>query len=139
MGFALPGAIAAKLALPERRILAICGDGGFLMNVQEMETATRLGVKIVCMVWEDGGYGLIKWKQTNTFGRHTELSFLNPDWLKLADAFGWYGARVERSRDLHGELEAAFADPRPALVAVPIDYRENILLSQRLGNLQCPI
>jgi acetolactate synthase-1/2/3 large subunit len=139
MGFALPGAIAAKLALPDRRVLAISGDGGFLMNVQEMETASRRGIKIVCMVWDDGGYGLIKWKQTNSFGRHTELSFQNPDWLKLADAFGWYGAVVTRSRDLGAALEAAFADPRPALVAVPIDYRENVLLTQRLGNLQCPI
>ena len=70
MGFALPGAIAAHLVYPERRILAICGDGGFLMNVQEMETARRLNSRITVMVWEDGGYGLIGWKQENEFGRH---------------------------------------------------------------------
>lgn len=139
MGFALPGAIAAKMAMPERRVLAISGDGGFLMNVQEMETAARRGVKIVAMVWDDGGYGLIKWKQTNAFGRHTELSFRNPDWNKLAEAFGWHGAVVDRSTELRGALERAFEDPRPALVVVPVDYRENVLLSKRLGNLQCPI
>ena len=77
----LPGAL--------RRILAICGDGGFLMNVQEMETARRLGCNFVTMVWEDGGYGLIAWKQDNEFKRHTDLSFGNPDWLRLAEAFGW--------------------------------------------------
>ncbi len=139
MGFALPGAIAAKLIHPERRVLAICGDGGFLMNVQEMETARRLGTRIVVLVWEDGGYGLISWKQDTEFGRHTDLSFDNPDFVALAESFGWAGTRVERSRDLRGALEKAFAADRPALVVLPIDYRENARLSERLGNLVCPI
>jgi acetolactate synthase-1/2/3 large subunit len=139
MGFALPGAIAAKQVHPERRVLAICGDGGFLMNVQEMETAVRLGTHIVVMVWEDGGYGLISWKQDNEFGRHTPLSFGNPDWLELASAFGWAGFRCERSRDLRATLEKAFAAGRPALVQVPIDYRENPKLTERLGDIACPI
>ncbi|MGH0035531.1 MAG: acetolactate synthase large subunit [Myxococcota bacterium] len=135
MGFALPGAIGAKLVHPDRRVLAVCGDGGFLMNVQEMETAARLGTNIVVMVWEDGGYGLIEWKQDTQFGRHTPLAFDNPDFMKLADAFGWEGIRVDRSRDLRGALDRAFAAERPALVVVPIDYRENPLLSERLGNI----
>lgn len=139
MGFALPGAIAAKLIHPERRVLAICGDGGFLMNVQEMETAVRLGTNIVAMVWEDHEYGLIAWKQDNNFGRHTDLTFGNPDWLKLADAFGWYAARVERAADLRAQLHAAFEADRPALIVIPIDYRENAILSARLGQLACPI
>ncbi len=139
MGFALPGAIAAKLLHPERRVLAICGDGGFLMNVQEMETAVRLRANVVAMVWEDHEYGLIAWKQDNNFGRHTDLAFGNPDWLKLAEAFGWHGAGVQASSQLESELEAAFGAGRPALVVVPIDYRENALLSQRLGQLACPI
>lgn len=139
MGFALPGAIGASLALPERRVLAICGDGGFLMNVQELETARRIGVKPVVMVWEDGGYGLISWKQDNQFGRHTPLSFGNPDFEALAKAFDWRGVRVERSRDLRGALEEAFAADRPTLLVVPIDYRENAILSDRLGKLVCPI
>ena len=139
MGFALPGAIAASLIYPERRILAICGDGGFLMNVQEMETARRLNVNPVVMVWEDGGYGLISWKQDNEFGRHTELGFSNPDWLKLAGAFGWNGHRVARSRELVDTLEAAFREPGPSLVVVPIDYRENPKLTERLGKIVCSI
>ena len=139
MGFALPGAIAAALVHPDRRILAICGDGGFLMNVQEMETARRLNSNIVVMVWVDGGYGLIKWKQDNQFGRHTNLSFGNPDFRLLASAFGWDGHHVERSRDLIASLEQAFATPGPSLITLPIDYRENSLLTQRLGNIVCPI
>ena len=139
MGFALPGAIAASRVHPDRRILAICGDAGFLMNVQEMETAKRIGSNIVVMVWEDHMYGLIAWKQRNEFGRHTDLSFGNPDWLQLASAFGWHGHRVERSVDLAGELEAAFNEAGPSLVVIPIDYDENQLLTERLGNIACPI
>ena len=139
MGFALPGAISAKLVHPERKVLAICGDAGFLMNVQDMETATRLGTNIVVMVWEDGGYGLIKWKQDNEFGKHTPLDFGNPDFMKLADAFGWEGIQVNNSRDLKSSLEKAFASDKPALVVLPIDYRENNLLTERLGNIVCPI
>ena len=135
MGFALPGAIAAALVHPERRVLAICGDAGFMMNAQEMETARRLGCGIVVMVWEDHAYGLIAWKQTNEFGRHTDLAFGNPDWLQFADSFGWHGHRVEASRELAPTLRAAFAEDGPSLVVVPIDYRENALLTKRLGEI----
>ncbi len=139
MGFALPGAIAAQLVHPDRRVLAICGDGGFLMNCQEMETARRLQTPIVAMVWEDGGYGLISWKQDNEFHRHTDLSFSNPDWIGLAESFGWRGMRIEQSADLGQGLEEAFSENTPCLLAVPIDYRENALLTKRLGNIVCPI
>ncbi len=139
MGFALPGAIAAARALPGRRVLGICGDAGFLMNVQEMETATRLRSDLVILVWEDGAHGLIAWKQQNEFGRHTDLSFGNPDFVALARAFRWHGHRVERSRELRPALEAAFAEPGPSLVVIPIDYRENALLTERLGNIACPL
>jgi acetolactate synthase-1/2/3 large subunit len=135
MGFALPGAIAASLVYPERRILAIAGDGGFLMNAQEMETARRLNSNIVVMVWEDGGYGLIAWKQDNEFQRHSDLSFGNPDWLALAQAFGWHGQRIAGSAELAPALEAAFAEAGPSLLVVPIDYRENPLLTKRLGEM----
>ncbi len=91
------------------------------------------------LVWEDHEYGLIAWKQENEFGRHTELGFGNPDFVLLAESFGWEGVRVERSRELASALERAFAADRPALVVVPIDYRENGLLSERLGALACPI
>ncbi|MEO1204283.1 MAG: acetolactate synthase large subunit, partial [Pseudomonadota bacterium] len=139
MGFALPGAVAANIVFPERRILSICGDAGFLMNVQEMETARRLNSDIVVMVWEDGGYGLIAWKQETHFGRHTDLSFGNPDWLTLADSFGWNGHYVDKAIDLAGTLENAFDEKGPSLVVVPIDYRENPLLTKRLGEITCTI
>jgi len=139
MGFALPGAIAASLVYPERRILAIAGDGGFLMNVQEMETAKRLNSNLVALVWEDGGYGLIAWKQENEFKRHTDLSFGNPDWLELASAFGWHGHRVENSVDLQSTLENAFNETGPSLVVIPIDYRENQLLTKKLGEITATI
>ncbi|MDJ0972859.1 MAG: acetolactate synthase large subunit [Planctomycetota bacterium] len=135
MGFALPGAIAAGLVHPDRRVLAIAGDGGFLMNVQEMETARRLDSNITVMVWEDGGYGLIAWKQDNEFDRHTDLAFGNPSWTKLAEAFGWSGHCVTKSAELRDTLEAAFNEPGPSLVVVPIDYRENTLLTERLGEI----
>ena len=139
MGFALPGAIAASLVYPERRIMAISGDAGFMMNAQEMETASRLNCNIVVMVWEDKQYGLIAWKQQAEFGKHTDLAFNNPNWIQLASAFGWGGHTVTRSEDLLITLNTAFAETGPSLVIVPIDYSENMKLTERLGNIACPI
>ena len=135
MGFALPGAIAANIVHPDRRILAIAGDAGFLMNVQEMETATRIGSNIVVLVWEDNAYGLIAWKQQKKFGHHTDLAFGNPKWTTLAQAFGWHGHYVENSVDLRDTLEAAFTEKGPSLVVIPIDYRENALLAKKIGEI----
>ncbi len=142
MGMPLPGAIGAHLAREagllrnnDCRIFGIAGDGDFLMNVQEMETAARLNADITIMVWEDGGYNLIAWKQDNEFGKHTDLSFGNPDWLKLADAFGWQGQKVDRSRDLAGAIDKALNHKGPSLIVIPIDYRENPKLTERLGNI----
>ena len=139
MGFALPGAIAAEMAQPGRRVLAISGDAGFLMNVQEMETAKRLNSNIVVLVWEDKAYGLIAWKQQNEFGKHTDLSFGNPDFTKLAESFGWNGYRCDASADLRATLETAFETPGPSLVSIPIDYGENAKLTKRLGDIACSI
>jgi acetolactate synthase-1/2/3 large subunit len=139
MGFALPGAIAANIVHPDRRILAIAGDAGFLMNVQEMETAVRIGSNIAVMVWEDNAYGLIAWKQSDHFGHHTELSFGNPDWELLAQAFGWNGHYVKNAADLASTLETALSESGPSLVVIPIDYRENPLLTKKLGEIQCTI
>lgn len=139
MGFALPGAIAASIVYPDRKILAICGDAGFLMNVQEMETARRLNSNLVVNIWEDHAYGLIEWKQQNEFGRHTDLSFGNPEWVGLADAFGWNGYRVNDSCEFASTLRRALDEPGPSLVVIPIDYRENAKLSARLGDIVCPI
>ncbi|WP_439814231.1 acetolactate synthase large subunit [Zavarzinia sp. CC-PAN008] len=135
MGLPLPGAIAAHLVHPDRKIMGLAGDGDFMMNVQEMETARRLNADITMVVWEDGGYGLIAWKQDNEFGTHTDLSFGNPDWLALAKAFGWEGEYVRKSTDLKAALQRAVAHKGPSLVVVPIDYRENPLLTKRLGQI----
>ncbi len=137
MGFALPGAISAAIVHPERRVLAIAGDAGFLMNVQEMETAKRIGSNITVMVWEDHAYGLIAWKQETHFGKHTDLAFGNPDWLLLAQSFGWNGHYVNNAVDLAATLGGALAETGPSLVVVPIDYRENMLLTKKLGEISC--
>jgi len=91
------------------------------------------------MVWEDKAYGLIAWKQENHFGRHTELSFGNPEWTLLAKSFGWHGHYVNNAADLAGMLEAAFEETGPSLIVIPIDYRENSLLTKKLGEITCTI
>ena len=139
MGFALPGAIAAHFVDPSRRIMAICGDAGFMMNVQEMETARRYNSNITVMIWEDHAYGLIAWKQQNTFGRHIDLSFGNPDFVKLAESFGWNGYRCDNAADLQATLEESFQTEGPSLVVIPIDYAENGLLTKRMGELTASI
>jgi len=139
MGFALPGAVAAALLYPDKHILSICGDAGFLMNVQEMETAKRLKCNMTVMVWEDNMYGLIAWKQTNEFGRHTELSFDNPDWMQLSSAFGWNGHHVTNADDLLRTITTALNEKGPSLIVLPIDYRENAILTKRMGNIEFTI
>jgi acetolactate synthase-1/2/3 large subunit len=135
MGMPLPGAIAAHLVHPDRHTLAIVGDGDFLMNVQEMETARRLNSNITMIVWEDRDYGLISWKQDIEFGRHTDMTFGNPKWESLADAFGWQCLIVDHSRELRAALDGARRHKGPSLVVIPIDYDENHLLTERLGKL----
>ena len=135
MGFALPGAIGAKLARPGRKALAICGDGGVMMNIQDLETAVRLGTHIVVMVWTDSQYGLIKWKQQAAYGKYSNIDFTNPDWMKLADAFGMAGFKVEKADDLPGALEDAFSCGRSALIEVPVDYSENMKLTRSLSEI----
>lgn len=134
MGIGLPGAIAAALAPGARRVVSVSGDGGFLMNVQEMETATRLGVPITVVVWVDGAYGVIGWKQERRFGRTYAIEFGNPDWRALARAFGWSHREATDASALGAALRAAMAEDGPALVTVPIDYRQNA----RLANLGEP-
>lgn len=136
MGFALPGAIGASLVYPGRKIMAVCGDGALLMNVQEMETARRLNSNIVVQVWEDNAYGLISWKQQNHYGRHTDLSFGNPDFIQLAQSFGWHAHRCTASADLQDVFRQALAEEGPSLVVIPIDYAENLKLTRRLGEIE---
>jgi acetolactate synthase-1/2/3 large subunit len=140
MGFAMPGSIGAKIAFPDRRVLSISGDAGFMMNVQDLETAVRRKLNIVAMIWEDGEYGLIKWKQQNGFnGQHSDLSFGNPDFESLAKSFGMWGKKVTATDQIVPYLEEAFSQPGPALISVPVDYRENVKLSDRLGQVSVPI
>jgi acetolactate synthase-1/2/3 large subunit len=135
MGISLPGAIAAKLVHPDRKVVALCGDGGFLMNSQELETAKRIGANIVVVVWRDDGYGLIDWKQRNEFGRPFAVEFGNPDFVDYARSFGIAGFRPASADDLYPTLMKALEVDGPALVEVPIDYRENLRLTERLGSL----
>jgi len=138
MGFALPAAIAAKLVHPERKVVAVSGDGGFLMNCQELETACRLGLGIVNVIFRDGGYNLIQWKQQTHLGRESGVKFGNPDFVALATAFGAKGYRVDSARSLGPILAQALAHPGPSIVDVPVDY-ENAKLTAGLGQLICPI
>jgi acetolactate synthase-1/2/3 large subunit len=135
MGIAIPGAIAAKLVHPDRKVVALCGDGGFLMNSQELETAKRIGADICVVVWRDDGYGLIDWKQRNEFGRPFGVEFGNPDFVAYAESFGIAGFRPASAADLYPTLERALAVDGPSLVEVPIDYAENLRLTERLGEL----
>ena len=137
MGFAFPGSIGAKFAYPDRRVLSISGDAGFMMNVQDIETAVRRKLNVVAMVWVDGEYGLIKWKQQNQFkGKHSDLAFSNPDFEMLAKSFGAWGRTLTKAGELPSALEEAFSQNGPALIAVPVDYRENVKLTKRLGEIE---
>ncbi len=139
MGIAVPGAFVAKLIYPERNCLAVCGDGGFLMNSQELETAVRVGVPFVTLIFNDEAYGLIEWKQMNTFGRPAHIDFTNPDFVKYAQAFGAKGYRVQGSDELVPILKDAFNQNVPSVIDCPVNYAENLRLTEELGNLTCPI
>jgi len=132
MGIAVPGAIGAKLAFPDRAIVAVTGDAGFLMNSagflmnsQEIETALRIKTPIVILIWNDSAYGLIEWKQMNQFGRKSNIDFNNPDFVKYAEAFGAKGYRIKKGEDLLPTLKK--------------DYSENLKLTGKLGEMVCPI
>jgi acetolactate synthase I/II/III large subunit len=139
MGIALPGAIAAKLAKPERKVVAACGDGGFLMTVYDLMTAKDLGLALTVVIFDDGIYGQIKWKQDSKFGRSYFAKFSNPDFVKLAQGFGCKVAKVRSTRELKTTLRTATNSKEVWVVDVPIDARENARLSGRLGeNVHCP-
>jgi len=139
MGIAVPGAIAAKLSNPDKAVVAVTGDAGFLMNSQEIETAMRLNVAIVILIWNDGGYGLIEWKQQVQFGRKTAVDFTNPDFVQYAESFGAKGYRVNKTQDLQGILRQALADNTVSIIDCPVDYSENMKLTAQLGEMVSPI
>jgi len=139
MGIAVPGAIAAKLAYPEQVAVAVTGDAGLMMNSQEIETALRIGTPIIILIWNDNGYGLIKWHQLRRFGRDAHIDFKNPDFVAYAESFGAKGYRVQHTEELLPTLRQAIADNTVVLIDCPVDYSENMKLTEKLGNLVCPI
>ncbi|MBF2058103.1 MAG: acetolactate synthase large subunit [Cyanobacterium sp. T60_A2020_053] len=139
MGIAMPGALAAKLIYPDKKVVAVTGDGGFMMNCQELETAVRAKTAFVTLIFNDGGYGLIGWKQTNQFGVSSYIEFNNPDFVKFAESMGLKGYRVNSADDLIPTLKTALAQNIPAVIDCPVDYAENLRFSEKAGDLSCPI
>jgi acetolactate synthase I/II/III large subunit len=141
MGIAIPGAVAAKLVHPNRKVVAATGDGGFMMNCQELETALRVGTPFVTLIFNDGGYGLVEWKQENYFGkgRSSFVHFGNPDFVKFAESMGLKGYRVEAATDLVPILKDALAQDVPAVIDCRVDYRENARFSRKAVELNCGV
>ncbi|MDD3370158.1 MAG: acetolactate synthase large subunit [Lachnospiraceae bacterium] len=135
MGISVPGAIVAKLIYPQKRVLAVTGDGGFMMNSQELETAKRLGINIVVLIFHDSSYGLIKWKQDERYGDHCYVDFDNPDFVKYAESFGIGGYRINKAEELVPTLEEAFSKNEPAVIDCPVDYDENMKLTEELRKI----
>ena len=139
MGIAVPGAVAAKFVYPERNIVAVTGDAGFMMNSQEIETALRHNQSFVILIWTDSEYGLIKWHQLRHFGRPSNITFNNPDFVKYAESFGAKGYKIESAKDLLPTLKQAIEDDTVVIVDCPVDYSENMKLTEKLGELICTI
>ncbi|MEL6160812.1 MAG: acetolactate synthase large subunit [Cyanobacteria bacterium J06623_5] len=139
MGIAIPGGVAAKLVYPNRKVVAVTGDGGFMMNCQELETAHRIGTAFVTVIFNDGGYGLIEWKQESQYHESSYIKFNNPDFVKLAESMNLKGYRIESAEDFVPTLKAALAQNVPTVIDCPIDYRENLLFSEQAKVLSCPL
>lgn len=136
MGIAVPGAIAAKMVHPDKKVVAVVGDGAFLMNGMDLETAVRLKLPIVILIWHDDAYGLIEWKQNMAFQRSSHIKFGDPDFVKLAEAYGAKGIRIEKTEDLQKALIEATESDGPVLIDCPVDYSENMKLSERMKDLK---
>ncbi|MEN8677544.1 MAG: acetolactate synthase large subunit [Alteriqipengyuania sp.] len=140
MGAGLPSAMMAAILTPGRRVLAVCGDGGFMMNSQELETAVRLGLNLVVLILNDAAYGMIRWNQGQLGFPDYGLTFSNPDFVTYAKSYGATGHRVERSADLVSVLNAAFEAGGVHLVDLPVDYSENKkVLIDELGAKVCEL
>ena len=133
MGFAVPAAVAAKLVHPKRNVVTVSGDGGFLMNCQELETAVRLKTPFVNVIWENHQYGSIVWKQDKKFGHHFGVDFTNPDFVKLAESFGMPAWRCDSAEDFGERLRNALTLDLPSLIVLPIDYSIDVAISEELG------
>ena len=135
MAWTLPGAIGAKVARPDARVLVATGDGAFMMNSQEIETALRERIPFVVLIWVDDAYGLIKWKMELELGRSTATSFTNPDFVAYAESFGARGYRIESAAQLLPTLRRALDDDTVSVIACPVDYSANLQLTDALGDL----
>ena len=135
MGWTVPGAIGAKIARPEAKVLVATGDGSFLMNSQEIETALRLRLPFVILVWVDDAYGLISWKMDMEIGHNVDTRFANPDFVAYAESFGAKGYRISSANELLPCLQAALADDTVSVIACPVDYTANTELIRSLGDL----
>ena len=139
MGIAVPGAVAARMVRPQQPVVAVTGDAGFLMNSQELETAMRHQLSFVVLIWTDAQYGLIKWHQLRKFGRVSNIDFKNPDLVQYARSFGACGVRIQAVDELLPALREALAANTVTVIDCPVDYRENMKLTEKLGELVCPI
>ncbi|WP_163538851.1 acetolactate synthase large subunit [Gracilibacillus sp. YIM 98692] len=137
MGVAVPSAIAAKMVFPERNIVAVCGDGSFLMTGAEMETAVRLNLPIIVLLWRDDGYGLIEWHQMKKFERPSHIRFGNPDFVQHAKSFGFEAIKIEKTEELRPALDKAISLKKPVLIDCAVDYRENMKLTEKLRGIRC--
>ncbi len=131
MGAGLPSAIATKMLFPEKQVVAVCGDGGFMMNSQDLETAVRLGLDLVIVILNDSGYGMIKWKQGEMELPSFGLDFGNPDFVKYAEAYGAYGYRIESANDFASQLQRCLQSKGVHVIEVPIDYKKNTELIRK--------
>jgi acetolactate synthase I/II/III large subunit len=139
MGFALPGALAVSLARPEAKVLAVVGDGAWLMHSQEIETAVRENIPLTVLIWEDNGYGLIEWKMQMELGEHSNTAFTNPDVVKYAESFGARGYQITSADELLPTLRTALDEDGVSIINCPVDYRENLRLVERLGQLDAAL
>ena len=135
MGIGVPGAIAAKLVYPERVALTVTGDAGFMMNSQEIETALRMNIALIILIWNDSEYGLIRWHQMKKMGRPSHIEFNNPDFVKYAESFGAKGYLVAKTEQLKPTLKQAIADNTVVIIDCPVDYSENMKLTEELSRL----
>ena len=135
MAWTVPGAIAAKIARPAAKVLVATGDGAFLMNSQEIETALRVGTPMVILIWDDNAYGLISWKMDLEIGHNVETHFGNPDFVAYAESFGAKGYRITAAADLLPTLRTALADDTVSVIDCPVDYSANSALIAALGEL----
>jgi acetolactate synthase-1/2/3 large subunit len=137
MGFALPGAISAKLLRPQKKLVVATGDGGFLMNIQELETAKRLRSDFVVVVFNDSKYGGIEWKEMIKFHKTFGVDFSNPDFSRLAESFGAKGVKIESAGELAPQLKKALLEGGVWVLDVDVDYSENMKLTERFGANVC--